>query len=102
MCVVCVVVGCRGWGGCGELGWVWGGYYVFMGVGGGSYVLHVQCVRMVEPYKIDYLLNGCGIDKLLGARIAVRLCPGGAVFVIGRFCMVRTNQTVDIDTQFAL
>ena len=84
------------WGGCG------GKLLRFMGVGGGSYVLHVQCVRMVEPYKIDYLLNGCGIDKLLGARIAVRLCPGGAVFVIGRFCMVRTNQTVDIDTQFAL
>jgi hypothetical protein len=92
MCVVCVcvcvVVGCEGLGWCG-VKWAY-------------YVLHVQCVRLMEPFKNDILMNGpIGIDRALGARVSVRLYPGGPVFAIGRFCMVRTNQTVDIDTQFA-
>ena len=76
---VCVVVGCEGY-----------------------YVLYVQCVALADPYKTDYLLHGGDtLDTLLHARVLVHLYRGGPVFAIGRFCMVRTNQTDDIDTQFA-
>ena len=74
---------------------------VCVGWGWVYHTLHVQCVRLVEPFKHDFLLNGFpGMEALMSSRVAVRLRRDGPVFAIGRFGMVRTNQTPDLDTQF--